>query len=169
MTRRLASALALGSLLSYGVLVACTGDDDVLTVPLPPNPQSLQDAATQGSSSSSSGEADADVDAQTPLTSCTECMTGTCGEQILGCVQDAPCRDLMLCAVQNNCFDDPMSCLQTCAQTDGGGLDAETLAQLMNMAQLVQSCGPCLDSCRDVLGQLGSSSGSGGLGSSGSP
>src|SRR5262249_2915849 len=64
-------------------------------------------------------KSDAPFDSGNPLINCGQCLSQTCGQQILGCVIDTGCRTALQCVVQ--------MCLA--GGGGGGGVDPQCLAK----------------------------------------
>lgn len=116
----------------------------------------LYETADSGADSmqADSGVADAGADTASdsgqPAINCALCVGQQCNQQLLQCLQSAPCRAILQCAVQK-CLGmgggfNP-TCLAQC------GTDFQALAQVLSVVTCVT--GKCGDQCLGLLGQMG--------------
>jgi len=105
-------------------------------------------------------DAAADAPGEASLIDCGSCVATTCGQDIVACLTDTKCRDVLTCVAQT-CLGggggsggfDPQ-CIFTCANGDTAAIG--TLVSIFTC--VTQKCGP---DCGSVLGGLGGLGGGG--------
>lgn len=151
-----AGASVLASCGSRGPLeddLAFAPSDAATDTPVSPVPDAaaLEDAETDATTPPRDAGRDAAREAgpvETVL-QCVGCVADTCGEPLVGCLQSAPCRDVVQCVV-TTCLaggggPDPV-CLFGCA----AGSDPASLQQAVGVFQCV--AGTCGASCSSAVG-----------------
>ena len=116
------------------------------------------DSATTHTDGGGPGKPDS---AGNPAIVCGTCVTNQCGKEVVGCVSNTGCRDILQCALLN-CLQGGMdpTCLFKCASGNPtGALQATQVLQCVT-----KNCG---DSCLTALGGGGIGGMGGGAGGNG--
>jgi hypothetical protein len=97
-----------------------------------------------------------------PVTACVQCLTQTCGQQLLTCITSTGCRTALQCVVQTCLGGGGMPSLQCLGGCTGS--DPTTQSQvLMTISCVLSNC----SACTGALGGLGGGGGGGGGGAGG--
>jgi hypothetical protein len=114
--------------------LADAGAADVVTTDVVEEPAPVVDAGPP------------DAPREAGILQCGTCLVGTCSTEILGCIQSAPCRDTLLCVVQDCGGKVDLACLGKCATDTAATLKIFSIFQCVT-----KDCGP---ECGDLLGGL---------------
>lgn len=150
-----------------GLAVACgaRGPLDITVIEVAPDAEvdapatdASTDAADAQDATEDEGGGPGGFDAG-PIVNCGSCVAGSCGPQLLACIESTGCRDALQCVV-TTCLSGgtpSITCIEGCASSDGGS--ASTLPELIGaFTCIVESCG---SQCTSVLGGLTGGGGAG--------